>query len=414
MSVGEALDTITATVTIEAQATQDLQAFNLDFIGFDVMDIIVNGAPAAYRREEPELTVVPSTPLQSGAPFIVTVAYQGNPEPIVPEAIWIANGWNRFEGGVFLMNEPEGAAAVFPANNHPLDKATYTFRITVPEPYVVAANGQLQDTRDNGDTTTYLWEARDQMASYLMTLGIDEYEVQTETGPDGLPIRNYFPPAIADEAQDVFAPTADMIAYFNTIFGPYPFEAYGVYVADADLGYALETQTISLFGRGAATMDPEDIESTVAHELAHQWFGNSVSPKQWQDIWLNEGFATYASWLWEEHTDGRAALDQTVSRTYEAFATSDQELSPPGTPPRDNLFNSNVYGRGALTLHALRLTIGDEAFFNTLRTYTERYRYSNANTADFIAVAEEVSGQQLDDLFNAWLYTQELPEAPGE
>jgi aminopeptidase N len=390
------------------QAISDLGAFNLDFQGFDIQSIVVADQPATYRRTAHELTITPAMPIRHVATFTTTIAYAGVPQTIIPEAVPIAIGWSRYADGVFVVSEPSGAAAWYPANDHPRDKATYTFRITVAKPYVVAANGLLRDTIDNGDTRTYIWLASDPLASYLATVNIGRFVGQIEQGPNGLPIRNFFPPDVAANARMVFAPTAAMIDYFDDLFGPYPFEAYGVAVADQDLGFALETQTLSVFGRDLAGAPPEQAESTVAHELAHQWFGDSVSVANWQDIWLNEGFATYAEWLWQEHDDGPQARDASVEQTYRFV----EGAPPPGRPPPNNLFNGGVYGRGALTLHALRLRIGDEAFFDTLRSYTERYRYGNASSADFIAVAEEISGQDLDAFFDAWLYQAALPEIP--
>jgi aminopeptidase N len=182
-------------------------------------------------------------------------------------------------------------------------------------------------------------------------------------------------------------------------------------VADAELFFALETQTMSLFGRnflggGGGGFEGE---ATVAHELSHQWFGNSVSLERWEDIWLNEGFATYAQWLWAEHTAGAAALEDQVRGAYRALEAA--EPPPPGDPPQSDLFNMGVYIRGGLVLQALRVEVGDDAFFRTLKTYAERYRYSNASTEEFIAVAEEQSGQQLDAVFDAWLYDPNLPPA---
>jgi aminopeptidase N len=401
---------ISGTVTLAARATQQLRAFNLDFQGFTIRAIVVDGRPATYSRTAHELTIAPAALLHSGETFTTTVAYSGVPQTTISAAVPIALGWKRYQDGVYVVSEPAGAAAWYPVNDHPRDKATYTIRITVPKPYVVAANGLLKDTHDNGPTKTYLWETIHPMASYLVTVNIAQFVTQAEQGPDGLPIRNYFPPDLAENAEKVFGPTKDMIAYFERIFGPYPFEAYGVVVADQDLGYALETQTLSLFGRDSASAEPAKVQSEVAHELSHQWFGDSVSVANWQDIWLNEGFATYAEWLWREHSDGPRARDDVVRRTYRFLA--ENPAPPPGKPPLDNLFNSGVYGRGALTLHALRLRVGDDTFFSILRTYTERFRYGNASTADFIAVAEEVSKLKLGDLFDAWLYAEKLPDMP--
>jgi aminopeptidase N len=401
---------ISGTVTLAARATADLPAFNLDFQGLTVRAVAVDDQPATFRRTDHELTIAPAAPIRNGATFTTTVRYEGIPTTVRDQAIPIQLGWTRYDGGVYVVSEPSGAASWYPVNDHPRDKATYTFRITVAKPYVVAANGLLAQTHDNGDTRTYVWEAADPLASYLATVNIAEFVEDTGQGPGGLPIRNYFPPAVAANARRVFAPTAEMIDYFDDLFGPFPFEAYGVVVADRSLGYALETQTLSLFGRDLAAADPASVQTVVAHELAHQWFGDSVSPANWQDIWLNEGFASYAEWLWIERVAGAQERDRIIVETYHQLDA--RAPPPPGTPPRSDLFNDGVYRRGGMTLHALRLRVGDEGFFNILRAYAERYRYGSASTADFIAVAEETGGQELDSLFDGWLYAKQMPEMP--
>jgi len=505
-------NTVEGSATIDALATQPLATFNLDFAGPEVEAVAVNGAPVEYDHQDRELVITPAAPLADGEPFTVEVTYRGQPQPVRPEALPVQMGWIHYGTGIVVAGEPVGASGWYPVNEHPLDKATYTLRVTVPEPYVVAANGLLQETVSQGDGVTYVWEATDPIASYLVTVNIDDFVIQTENGPDGLPIRNYFPADIADEAAADFAPTADMIAYFSSVFGPYPFEAYGVVVADTRMGFALETQTLSVFSRNWVT-DSRSIEETVAHELAHQWFGNSVSLAQWRDIWLNEGFATYASWLWFEHSAGPAAMDQAVTRTYQGIVEGTRQhtitvtrsqlvdhvaqsapdaatlapdalaevarlllpaedagpvvadllpggvagadlpdwihnlpfqqvtlggaelarlgellgfdawggrdlrllyspFAPPGLAPPDDLFNPGVYYRGALVLHALRAQVGDDVFFDILATYYDRHAYGNATTADFVAVAEEVSGEDLGAFFDAWLAGPVLPDIP--
>lgn len=400
--------------TIEARATQNLSSFNLDFIGFDIEDITVNGQETEFTRDGQELTITLATPLIMGETFTVEVTYNGKPEPIESVAIPVPTGWVVSEGESFVLSEPDGAANFFPVNDHPLDKATYTFTVTVPKPFEVAANGVLTDTIDNGDTTTFVWGARDPMASYLVTINITDFDLETSEGPNGIPIRNYYAVGLPEGINKAFERQGEMIALYNELFDPYPFEVYGSVVVKTEMGTALEAQTLSIYG--SDMIDVNDLpasEAVVAHELAHQWFGDSVSVADWRDIWLNESFATYAEGLWIEHLEGREALDEWVKDTYAYVVENRESMSPPGEPPADDLFNNGVYYWGALGLHALRLEVGDEVFFKILKTYYERYEHGNATTVDFIAVAEEVSGMELSAFFDSWLYSETVAPIPA-
>ena len=398
---------------IEARAKQNLSSFNLDFIGFEITTLTVSGQPAEFERSGQELTITPSTPLAENDSFTVEVEYQGIPGEMESTAIPIQTGWITFDGGIFVLSEPDGAAGFYPVNDHPSDKATYTFRVTVPDPFEAVANGVLIETTDHGDMTTFLFEARDPMASYLATINIDEFESETSESESGIPIRNYFPTGLSEEMRKPFARQGEMIDYFSDLFGAYPFEVYGALVIDMEFGAALETQTLSIFSKAMIdSNEQEGSESVVAHELAHQWFGDSISLADWKDIWLNESFATYSQGLWTEHTQGREALDEWVRRTYDYVRRERESMSPPGEPPADRLFNAGVYYWGALALHGLRLEVGDETFFEILKTYHERFADGNATTADFIAVAEEVSEKELSEFFDSWLYNEELAPIP--
>ncbi len=402
---------------MEAVATQELPSFNLDFQGFEITNVTVNGAQAKFKREGRELVIQPEAPLAAGSKFEVGVDYHGRPKPYHSPHAPIPLGWNHRGDSTYVLSEPDGASSWIPVNDHPTDKATYSFNITVPKPYTAAANGTLVETKPGFDaekgveTSTFHFETREPMAPYLATVTIGELTSNEDRSKSGVPIKNYFPVDMARDATYDFGRTAEMIDFFSEKFGPYPFSSYGAAVIDASVGgAALETQTMPIFERGMVTGD-RSVETVYVHELAHQWFGDSVSVKNWKDIWLNEGFATYAQWLWTEKNQGSDALERQVQRAYRSLEW--QQGSPPiADPGATGLFDHNVYIRGGVTMHALRKTVGDEAFFTTLRTYTERFRNGNASTEDFIAVASEVSGQDLNPFFDKWVRQSELPALP--
>lgn len=389
---------------VEATTTQDLSAFNLDFAGLDVTRVEVGGQEVEYNREDSELTIELTEPLAEGRPFAVTVHYEGVPEPIAEPSVPLELGWQTQQEGLFAVSEPSGSMNWYPSNNHPQDKATYTYRITVPKPWVVAANGLLTEQIDNEGTTTYVWQMEDPMASYLATVHIGRYELETEQGPGDVPIRNYFPLEAPAQARAAFEPVVEMMAFMEDLIGPYPFDAYGVVMLTEPTSWALETQTLSTFG---ANSPPEFV---VFHELAHEWFGNSVSPATWQDIWLNEGFAVYLSNMWDEYNSDPETFSRQMKGAYNVL-DSTRVGSPIPAEPRD-MFTRAVYDRGAWTLHALRLTVGDETFLEILRTYYDRFQYSTASTNDFLEVVGEIGGQEAVEVTQAWLTDPELPPAP--
>ncbi|MEA2003267.1 MAG: M1 family metallopeptidase [Actinomycetota bacterium] len=406
-------NTINALVAITATATEPLDAFSLDFVGFEVTDVTVEGTPSPFERMDDELIIHTTTTIPQGETFTTTVSYNGTPGPIVSEALPFQLGWRTAPNGVaYVVAEPDGGRSWLPLNDHPSDKATYTFRVTVPEPLIAAANGTLVERITDLGWSTWVWESEHPMASYLATVVIGALEIVEDTvstAESAVPVRNVLPSDLVATPSAVLETQGEMIVFLSDLFGPYPFEAYGIAVVDG-FEAALENQTLSIFGR-EMTEFPQFFETVLVHELAHQWFGNSVTPVDWGDVWLNEGFATYAEWLWVEHKRGDAALAATVRGSRNQMSLSSQ-LAPPGNPPADDLFNASVYVRGALVLHALRAEIGDEAFFQTLTRYVETYRHSNASTADFINVAESVSGTDLENLFDTWLFGETVPELP--
>jgi aminopeptidase N len=402
----ETSGTLVARAIIAATATQGLSSFSLDLRGLAVSSVTVNGAPATFRTEgDRELVITPRQPLRARLPFVVVVAYGGDTgQPLDnTEALY---GWVSYKDGAFIGNEPEGASTWYPVNDVPYDKATYTFAITLPEGTVGVANGKLLSQRTQTGKTTYRWAALEPMASYLSMAASGDYELTTTTGPHGLPIVNAVDKNLDTAAvAKVLDLQPKMIEFFETQFGRYPFGSFGAVVDDdEDAGYALENQTRPIYS------GPPD-DDTVAHELAHQWLGNKVTPKQWKDIWLNEGFAAYSEWLWREHL-GETTPAEEFATQYARLATSAFWQIQPGDPGAENLFASAVYNRGAMTLYAVRLAVGDATFAKILREWAGRDQNRPATTADFVALAERVSGKQLDDLFQAWLYTPGKPADP--
>jgi aminopeptidase N len=400
-----ATDRLEGAAELTATATHPLTRFNLDFDGLDITALRVDGVAAPWRREDSELVITPAAPLGGGRRFTVEVRYGGVPK---------GKAFRPTADGAVAVGEPEGAAEWFPCNDHPLDKATYDFEITVPDGLAAIANGTPggSDLRDGW--RTWRWSVHSPMATYLATVAVGKFRIFEGTH-NGLPVFSAVDQALpaGGVADQAVQRTPEIVDFLATQFGPYPFEALGgVVTADKGVGFALETQTRPVYGPSFFTRNLASASSIVAHELAHQWFGDSVSLRQWRDIWLNEGFATYAQWLWGEHAGERTA-QKAFDEAYAAPPDDKTTWRPrPGDPGAGDLFTASVYTRGAMAVHALRVTIGDDAFFRLLKEWTASRRDGVGSTADLVALAERISGQRLDGLFQAWLYTEAKPPYP--
>ena len=416
-----ATDRLDGDASIRARATQNLCSFNLDLVGLEVTDVEVNGRDATWTRSGQELVVTPRHSLQEGQRFKVEIVYGGIPVEFVIPGFGIPAGFMTTPDGAIVAGQPEAATAWFPVNDHPIDKASYTFDVTVPDGYEVAANGVLHRTRSRDGRTTWRWVAREPMASYLATIDIGDWDVNEWTTDAGLPVYDAVDSAITGglraEIDSSLARQGEILDVLSGAFGPYPFSTVGAIVDNHDdLFFALETQTRPVYSKYFwldRQGNPANGDFVVVHELAHQWFGDDLALARWQDIWLNEGFATYAEWLWEEY-EGRATPQEIFQATYDAIPADDPFWALTiGDPTVDHLFDEPVYVRGAMTLQALRDQVGDDAFWTIVRQWAATHSGGNVTTDEFIALAEQVSGQQLDDLFDTWLFTDTKPSLTG-
>ena len=397
---------LSGTATITAKATQDLSRFQFDLAHLKAAEVTVDGRAATSAAEGNELVVTPAAGIPAGQAFTVVVRYAGRPGLLENKALG-NGGWLRTADGGLALGQPESASTWYPVNDHPSDKATFRLAMSVPDGLEVLSNGVPGERRSAAGWTTWNWAESSPMASYLSTVVIGQYRITSSTH-GGRPMVIAVPesmPASGSAARSL-AETGKITDFLATRFGPYPFDANGGVVVDENqIAYALETQSRPVYGPSFFAGGPNT--GVVAHELAQQWFGDSVSISRWQDIWLNEGFATYAEWLWAEHT-GEQSVQEAFDQEYTAFDWT----SPPGDPGALRIFGTPVYQRGAMTVHALRKAVGDETFFRLVKSWIAEHRDGNVSTAEFTRFAEEASGKELDPLFQAWLFGRTQPRKP--
>jgi aminopeptidase N len=397
--------TLTGTDTITATATQALSRFDLDLHALTVRSVTVDGTRATFGRSGDKLVITPAQPVALHAIFTTVIRYAGNPRPYDDPMLGF-EGFIPETDGALAQGEPQVAAGWFPVNDRPTDKASYDISITAPSDLAAISNGVLASRRTTGAETTWHWVESAPMASYLALVAIGRYRV-TMSAHNGLPVVLAVAATLPRTVDASLAKTPQILDFLVSQFGPYPFAAVGGVVHnDIRLNFALENQTRPTYAPEffSAITDPS---SVIAHELTHQWFGDSVSVGDWSDVWLNEGFATYAEWLWSEH-EGRETPKQFFDRLYNGGLP----LVAPTVATAETLFGPASYQRGAATLEALRIVVGDTTFWKIVRGWAQTYAGGNATTAEFVRYADQVSGKSLDSLLHAWLDEPGKPAYP--
>jgi len=386
-----------------------LDEFQLNLAAFRVARVRVDGRVPHYTHRGGRLRIRPSKPVRAGAAFTVEVHWSGNPEPV--RSPWGGLGWEELEDGALVASQPVGAPSWYPCNDRPADKASYQIAVTTPSAYSVVAGGRLLTRTPKASTTTWVYEQAAPTSSYLVGLSIGKYQTVLlgDPGLGGVPQTGHIPARLLTEFSRDFARQPAMMTLFEELFGPYPFGEYAVVVTEEDLDVPVEAQGLSLFGANHVD-GARGSERLVAHELAHQWFGNSVSIADWRHIWLNEGFAKYAEWLWSERSGGPSARTLAgLAHRGLAGLPQDLRLSDPG---RKLMFDDRLYERGGLVLHAVRCAVGDEVFFRMLRGWAAVHRGGAVTTEAFAAHVARYAGEPLDELFGTWVHGTALPVLP--
>ncbi len=394
------------TATITGLAATRLDRFSLDFDGLTVDRVTVDGArPRKVAHSARKLTITVATTIEAGQRFEVTVRYRGAPHPL--RSIWGDVGWEELDDGVLVAGQPTGAASWFPCNDHPSNKASFRIRVACEDPYTVVANGKLVSRSSRSGRTSWTFVVAEPMATYLASVLIGRYR-RTDVAAAPVAQRIFFPANLAHEVGLDFARLGEMITLFSDLFGPYPFDEYSVVVTDDELEIPLEAHGLAVFGRNHVD-GLHGSDRLIAHELAHQWFGNSLTLSLWKDIWLHEGFACYAEWIWSEASGGKSADDCAAAHRAKVDALPrDIVVGDPG--PHD-MFDDRVYKRGALALHALRRELGDAAFFGAVRAYTLARRHGSVSTADFVEFFTVHTGSgEIHRIVDRWLFRTALPK----
>ncbi|MGY4994744.1 M1 family metallopeptidase [Streptomyces sp. 900105245] len=410
---------VEATATLRIRTTRALSRFSLDALGLDIRSLRVAGCDATWEQADEKLRITPAGPLPDGASVTVRVGYSADPRRALAHTAWVPT-----PDGFAICPQPNSAHTVFPCNDHPSDKAAFSFRLTVPKGLRAVANGLLTCTEDLADDrTAYTYRSASPIATELIQITVGDYVVKDREGPHGLPLRDVVPTARAAALEPALALTPGLVSWLEDRLGAFPFETYGLLPCNSDDPKAfdftgLETQTLTLYKPNFLLQPEKNIGSHMTHELVHSWFGNLVSPATWADLWLNEGHADFYGLLYRYERGWADSLGLTSmeARMKDTYARGDQwrhHSGPVAAPDAVNLFDSQRYLGGVLVLYAFRQLVGDDVFSAVERAFLERFRGSSASTEDYIAVASEVSGQDQSGFLRDWLYGTKTPRMPG-
>lgn len=408
LSISQDPSMISGNVLAEVVAEEALPTITYNLIGLSVSQVLVNGQAASFTHQNGLVQIQVNK--AAGESFSTQVFYSGSPQ-LSGDSYNV--GMYIRPNSIFTVSDPDAGRYWWPCYDHPWDKAIVDLIITLRSDWKVAANGLRESIVDHGDgTATTTWRGYHPMTTYLVCITAGNYMEIPQTAMQGeLPILNFVSPNQYNNALNDFASMPAMIDYYSYLFGDYPFEKYGNATVNMSTFGAMEHQTMTTLGNYIITGDGSQ-ELVIAHELAHQWFGNAVSFLDFPDVWLSEGFATYSEQLWVDKTQGWQAACDYVLSSYQNYYLNWENVANPATiydPDFNHYFYPPSYEKAASVLHMLRLKLGDDQFFQVLQQYFQTYKHGNAITPEFQAVAETVSGLDLGQFFAQWIYGKGIP-----
>ncbi|WIX82964.1 M1 family metallopeptidase [Amycolatopsis carbonis] len=414
--------TMDAAVTMRAVATQSLSSFGLDSAVAGIHSVQVDGRAAKFATQGEKLVITPARALRKGVPFTVRIAYVADraksPQsptghPLPPDLAEAIGVWQNTPDGFAVMGQTDREHVVFPSDDVPGDPATYTLRITTPADVQGVGSGTLVGKHRAGDRVTSVFRVDRPTATDVVQMAAGRFTELDQVGPHGLPVRSYVTKAAKPAALDTARKTPELIAWLEQRLGrPYPYASAGTLGVDRLYGggLALETAATPTYSAEALAY-PEEV-STMAHELTHEYFGDAVPVRHWDDMWLSEGHATFYQDLYDSEHGGKPFDDKAKS----GYAQNNEILKQNGPVARQNSASGVMFGTdlgGKLTLYALRSLVGQAIFDRIERTFFDEFQGRAASTQDYVGVAERVSGRDLGTFFHDWLYTATTPAMPG-
>ncbi len=415
---------------LRGKATSDLSEIPMDLSPFPNSTYVVGDQDQAlkHRREGDQLFA--ARPLKKGEAFELSVGYQGAPRPDSHPAIPSDLGWLTAKDSTVTMNGVENASTWMATDNDPSNKATYDFHLEVPKGHFAVANGELLSVRETDSGREFHYKTSTPMASHLASVNVFDEKAFTRTRV-GKEMEVIHPRGMEEKVKAEFAPHDEMMEYLSQRLGPYPFASYGAIVAELPVDkhdfhftdgknqyqyqekkyhVAFEAQTRPIYGTHSITGEGFH-QDTLFHEMAHQWFGNSVGKASEKDIWVAEAFPSYAGMLWYEKQNGSEALEEEAQRRHQSI--KDHAFTDTiANPDRDKVFSEANFSRMALSMHALRKTLGDEQFFSTLKGTLAEHRDQAVSTDQMAATMDRLNGGKLKGFFQEWLHSPKLPDLP--